>query len=302
MKKTVAIFGATGAQGSPVVSAALAKGLTVRAVTRDLNKITDRHPEAEAFSATLDDVEAITQALEGVDAAFLHLPMPVGPDDAQAWLTNFMIGAKRAALPLLVYTTSGPSGNRYPESMMIEASTGGMQAIMNSGIPSIVLQPSIYLENLQSEMIVPKLHSQGILDYPPLDANTQIQWTSHYDQALIAVAALTRPDLAGNAYEIGSKGALTGDMLAEALEPWVAKSVTFSPLSPADFGQRVGDAIGSPGAAFALTDLYSSLAKMRTDEMQVNLLKIEETFDVQLLSIKEHLANWQANSESLNQS
>ena len=294
MKKSVAIFGATGAQGAPVVTAALARDLKVRAVARDLDKIKVMHPEAIPFSASLDDVDLITQALQGVDAAFLHLPMPIGPDDAQNWLGNFMIAAKRASLPLLVYTTSGPSGTRYPESMMIAASTGGMQAIMNSGIPTIVLQPSIYLENLQSEMIVPKLHSQGILDYPPLDASTQIQWTSHYDQALIAASALTRPDLAGNAYEIATPGNLTGEELANALAVWVKSPVSFAPLSPEAFGQRVGDAIGNPGAAFALTDLYTSLAKMRTDDMQVSLAQIEEVFDVQLTLIQDHLANWAA--------
>ncbi|KJZ15650.1 hypothetical protein TW85_01735 [Marinomonas sp. S3726] len=292
MKKTVAIFGATGAQGAPVVKAAVARGLKVRAVARDLNKITDMHSDAEAFSATLDDVDAIAQALAGVDAAFLHLPMPVGPDDAQTWLTNFMIAAKRAALPLLVYTTSGPAGDRYPESMMVQAGTAGMQALLDSEIATIVLQPGIYLENLRADMIVPKLDREGILDYPPLDTSTQIQWTSHHDQALVAAAALTRPDLAGNAYEIGTKGSLTGEQLAKALTNKLGKPVTFAPLTPAEFGQRVGDAIASPGAAFALTDLYTSLAKMRDAEMQVNLSLIEKTFDVCLTSVEEHIARW----------
>lgn len=110
MKKTVAIFGATGAQGSPVVAEALAKGFTVRAVARDANKIVNMHPEAEAFVAMLDDADAIASAIDGVDAAFLHLPMPQGPDDAQNWLTTFITAAHKVSLPLMIYTTSGPTG------------------------------------------------------------------------------------------------------------------------------------------------------------------------------------------------
>lgn len=108
----------------------------------------------------------------------------------------------------------------------------------------------------------------------------------------MAAAALTRPDLAGNAYEIGTKGSLTGEQLAKVLTNKLGKPVTFAPLTPAEFGQRVGDAIASPGAAFALTDLYTSLAKMRDAEMQVNLSLIEKTFDVRLASVEEHIARW----------
>lgn len=81
MNQTVAIFGATGAQGSPVVSEALAKGMNVRPVARDISKIAKLHPEAQAFAAALDDEEAIAKALDGVDAAFVHLPTPQSPED-----------------------------------------------------------------------------------------------------------------------------------------------------------------------------------------------------------------------------
>lgn len=74
MNQTVAIFGATGAQGTPVVRAALARGLNVRAVARDVAKISNAHPEAAAFAAHFDDEDSLTQALTGVSAAFVHLP------------------------------------------------------------------------------------------------------------------------------------------------------------------------------------------------------------------------------------
>lgn len=292
MTNTVAIFGATGAQGAPVVAEAIANGMTVRAVGRDADKIKKLHPNAEAFVATLDDEGAIAKALEGVDAAFLHLPMPQNPEDPQTWLTAFITAAHKVSLPLLVYTTSGPAGARYASSVVIDGGTAGMQAVLGSGIPAIVLQPAVYLENLLPEVFVPRLRSEGILDYPPMPSTTKVQWTSHMDQARIAAAALSRPDLVGNNYEIGTHEALTGQELAEVVSKWVDRSVVFDPASPTEFGQRIGDAFNSPGTAFALSDLYGSLAKLKGAEMVVDTKALEQVFNVKLATVAERIENW----------
>ncbi len=290
--KTVAIFGATGAQGAPVVREALAKGHTVRAVARDPAKISALHPDADAVAADLADEEALITALDGVDAAFLHFPQPSGPDDSQNWAAAFFGAAHKAGLPLLVFVTGGPSGDRFPSSVIVDATTQGMNAVLDSGIPSIVLQSAIYLENLQPEAFLPGLRPDGTLDYPPTPRDLKVQWTSHLDQAKLAVAALSRPDLAGQAFEIGTPDALTGDELAEAMSGWVARDVTFDPMTPEAFGKRVGDAFNSPGAAFALGDLYGAIAKLNGDAMAVDTAAIETIFKVKLTSAADHIKAW----------
>ncbi len=292
MSQLVAIFGATGAQGAPVVREALAKGMSVRAVARDAAKIEQMHPEAQAFAATLYDENAVAAALDGVDAAFVHLPMPQSPDDPAMWMKALFAAAHRVSLPLLVYTTGGSSGDRYPNSAIVDAGTAAMKAVLGSGIPSIVLQPSIYLENLQTNMIAPRLKSEGVLDYPPLGGSQRVMWTSHWDQARVAVAALARPDLAGNAYEVATPGALTGTELAALLSNWLGRPVRYEPLTPAALGQRVGDALGNPGVSFALTDLYGAMARMGDDDMVVDTAPLEAAFDVKLTPVADHIAGW----------
>ena len=292
MSKTVAIFGATGAQGAPVVTEALNQGLTVRAIARNLDKIKDMHPDAIAVSADLSDEEAVAVALEGVDAAFLHFPMPTGPDDNQAWAAAFFAAAHRVNLPLLVYVTGGPSGDRFPSSVVVDGITGGMQAVLGSGIPSVVLQSAVYLENLQPELFAPQLRSEGLLDYPPVPHSLKMQWTSHLDQAKLAVAALTRSDLAGQAFEIGSPQALTGAELASHLEGWLGHPVTFDPTSREAFGERVGEALNNPAVAFVLSDLYGSIASLDGDEMAVDTAALEKTFGVTLTPVAEHIKSW----------
>ncbi len=290
--KTVAVFGATGAQGAPVVREALAKHHTVRAIARDAAKIRALHPQAEAIAADLADEAALVAALEGVDAAFLHFPQPSGPNDSQNWAKAFFGAAHKVKLPLLVFVTGGPSGDRFPSSVIVDATTQGMNAVLASGIPSIVLQSAVYLENLQPEVFLPELRTQGRLDYPPTARDLKVQWTSHIDQATLAVAAFSRPDLAGKAFEIGTPDALTGDELATLISGWVDRDVTFDPMSPEAFGKRVGDAFNSPGAAFALGDLYGAITKLNGDAMAVDTGALEKTFNVQLTSVAEHIKTW----------
>lgn len=292
LSPTVTVFGATGAQGAPVVTAALARGHRVRAVARDAAKIAKMHEGAKAFVADLSDKDAVAKALDGADAAFLHLPMPTGPDDIQTWIGTFLSAAHEVSLPLLVYTTGGPTGARFPSSVVVDGGTQGLNALLNSGIPTIVLQPAVYLENLLPPVFAPELRSIGKLDYPPVKPGLKMQWTSQLDQARIAAAAFERPELAGQAIEIGSPNALTGQDLARHVGKWLDREVTYDPMTPAAFGERVGTALNNPGAAFALEDLYGSIAQLDGDEMSVDLEKVEDMFDVKLVSVAEHIANW----------
>ena len=292
MKKAVAVFGATGAQGAPVVEEALAEGMRVRAVARDREKLVRRHPQAEAAVATLDDSGSVAAALEGVTAAFAHLPIPAGPDDAANWLTSLLEAASRTRLPLLVFTTGGPAGRRYPASPAIDAGTAAAEAVLASGVPAVVLQPALYLENLKQPVFLPRLRTEGILDYPPLRAEQRVAWTSHRDQARLAAAALTRPDLAGRSFDIGTPTALTGSELAELVSVWLGRPVAFQPLTPSEFGARAGTALGNPGVGGFLSALYEALRTMEKEALVVDTEAIQEIFRVKLTPVADHIRSW----------
>ncbi|XP_077306161.1 nmrA-like family domain-containing protein 1 [Lithobates pipiens] len=74
-KKTITVFGATGAQGGSVVKALLQDNLfSVRAVTRDVTKPTARKLKeagAEVVCADLDDETSVKHALKGAYGAFV---------------------------------------------------------------------------------------------------------------------------------------------------------------------------------------------------------------------------------------
>ena len=295
MAQRIAIFGSTGAQGEAVVEAALAQGLSVRAIARSAGKIMDRHGDrVEAFAADLLDGEAVAHALTGVDAAFAHPPIPTDPSHPERFLSNILSGAHRARLPLLVFSTSGSTGERYEQVPMIAGNTAMARAVLGSGVPAIVLKPTIYLENLRVPLFAPGLLTNGVLDYPPTRPSQKLSWTSHKDQALVAVAAFARADLAGQAYEIASAMPVTGPELAGILQDALGKPMAFNPITPDAFGQRVADALGAPPVAPALSALYQAIGKLSDDGAVIDIAPVEAAFRIKLKTVRQRVAEWPA--------
>lgn len=293
MSRRVAVFGATGAQGAPVVDAALARGFRVRAVARTREAVSARHGDAvDACGADLLDPERLAVALENVDAAFFHLPLPNGPDQPQRQLGNLLAAARRAALPLLVFSTSGASGPRYRQVPLIAGNSAASTAVLGSGVPAIVLSPTVYLENLRVPPIVPRLVSEGVLDYPPIGAEQRMSWTSQLDQALIAAAALDRPDLAGRRFEIATAGAVTGAELAALLGPVLGRPVRYAPQTAEAFGAALGTAFGNPMLGEVLTGLYQAMRELGPTGLALDTDSIAREFALELPSIASRLAAW----------
>ena len=51
-----------------------------------------------------------------------------------------------------------------------------MNELLKCDVPTIVLEPEIYLENLLSPVFTPELRSQGKLDYPPVKESLKVQF------------------------------------------------------------------------------------------------------------------------------
>lgn len=293
MTKYIAVWGSTGAQGSAVVQEALAQGLKVRAIARSKQRIADKFQEqVEACEADLLDLESATNALRGVDVAFAHLPITADSTQPPIFLQNLIAAARQANLPLLVFTTSGPTGERYDPVPMIAGTTAARDAILNSGIASIVLQPTVYLENLLVPLFVPRLYTEGVLDYPPIRETQRLGWVSHKDQAKYAVAGCLKPELAGKAYEIFSLEPLTGPDLADIFASWLGQSVRFEVVTPQAFGERMATLLQSQELGKALAGLYEAIGKLPDDAFDIDTKSLQQIFGVALDTVQEQIKAW----------
>ena len=292
--KKIAIFGATGAQGSAVVREALNQNINVRAVARQTDKIIKQFgPTVEPCAADFLNQGSLVEALSGMDSVFVHLPIPTDPNHPQQFLENILTAAHKVSLPLLVFTTGGPSGKRYDQIPMIAGLTAATQAVLQSGVPSIVLHPTIYLENLLVPPFVPTLWTEHKLSYPPIRSAQKMGYISHSDQAKFACAALQKPDLAGKSYEILSKYPLAGDELAKAVSTWVGGDVAFTPLPPEEFGTHISEILQNSEMGEGLAALYTVLRNLEDDSFSdINIDVLEELFGITLTPISDQIAQW----------
>jgi uncharacterized protein YbjT (DUF2867 family) len=295
----IAVFGSTGAQGSPVVRALLQAGFSVRAVARSAGKISAIHgKDVSAATADLNDVASIAQVLRGVAGAFFHLPLQSGPQSPAQQLQVFIEAARAEQLPFLVFSTSGPTGERHGDSALTLANRSAASVVLASGIPSVVLAPSLYLENILVPPFVPQLFDQGVLDYPPLSPQRRVSWTTQQDQARLVAASFTRPELAGRTYEVASQPAITGPELAALLAPWVGRAVRYQPQTPEAFGDRLGALFGDASAGRAIADMYAALDAQPADASVIDTDELARTFGVVLPPLQEQVADWPKRGES----
>jgi NAD(P)H dehydrogenase (quinone) len=297
MNTDYAIFGANGAQGFPVLERALSTGATVRAVSRSAQNFdalrkrlsSDRSANCSFHAANFADVQSLEAALEGVRAAFLHLPIPSSPAEPARFLGNFLEAAHHVNLPLLVFSSSGYAKQKLRPSPLIAGNRASCEAVLASKTPSIVVQPTIYLENLLVPLFVPRLESEGVLDYPPLRAEIAIPWTSQIDQAIIVVAALERPDLAGQTFEIATAAPLSGANVAAQLSKYLRNSVRYESSSSGAFAAHVAAALNNHALNFLIADMYDALNEANADVLAVDTQILEEVFNVKLGTVSSRL-------------
>jgi uncharacterized protein YbjT (DUF2867 family) len=293
MNHPFVVFSAASAQAFAVAQTAIDQGITVRAVQRPGKDTLFKGPH-EIARADLKNVDSLVSAMSGASAAFFHLPIPAGPGESELHLGNFLSAAKRASLPLLIFSSSSFADDSFSSTPLIDGNRSAVKCVLESGVLAIVLKPGLYLENLRVPFFVPNL-AQSILDYPPMKADQPMSWTSHWDQALLAVAALNKPELIGNAFNIASSQQVTPHDLAAILGKQRGDSqLRFQRISPADFAQRVANALNNPSLSFLLADLYRSINQQSAANLIVDTDRLQETFGVKLKSISERIAAWPA--------
>jgi uncharacterized protein YbjT (DUF2867 family) len=101
------ILGATGNTGSIAADVLLSKGKKVRVVGRDLGRL-QRFVDkgAEAFTADISNVAALTKAFSGARAAYLLLPPAKSPEDQERDSDGIAKAAKESGLRYAVHLSS----------------------------------------------------------------------------------------------------------------------------------------------------------------------------------------------------
>ncbi|MEV5735914.1 NmrA/HSCARG family protein [Streptomyces sp. NPDC052292] len=203
---TIAVTGATGAQGGATARALLAAGHHVRALTR-----TPAAPAARALHrlgadvrrADLDDRPSLDAALAGADSLFA-VTTPFGADTATEVRQGrtLLDAAADARLGHVVFTSAAHADRRtgiphYDSKAEIE------RHLRTTGVPWTVVAPAAFMDNFASGWTLEGLRENTFAW--PMPADRPLTLIPAEDIGAFAALALTRPaEFTGRRVDIAS--------------------------------------------------------------------------------------------------
>jgi uncharacterized protein YbjT (DUF2867 family) len=247
---SILTFGTTGAQGSGLVPAVTAAGGTaVRVTSRADQAERWRSAGTAAVVANLLEPATVRAAVDGVDAAALHVPLGLGgPDTVTAVLASIAV-LRDAGLPVAVNLGSPVPPPGVPDPF---GARGLADAVLATG--AVALSPTAYLENHAAPWALDPI-SKGELVYPR-PADDTLAWIAAGDLGAAAVAALVQ-DISAELLVLAGPQRLTFDELAAELGAGIGRELLFRSISPAEYAGLLRPFLGP--AADGVEAAYASM-------------------------------------------
>ncbi|MFJ3900703.1 NmrA/HSCARG family protein [Streptomyces sp. NPDC090025] len=224
---TVAVTGATGAQGGATARALLAAGHHVRALTRDPGSPAARELAAlgaELRRADFDDRDSLDAALTGADSLFA-VTTPFGTDIAtEVRQGAALIDAAAEARIGHVVLTSAAHADRATGIPHYDSKAAVERHLYGSGLDWTVLGPAAFMDNYADGWTLESLRD-GTFAWP-MPGDVPLALIPATDIGAFAALALTRSaDFTGRRIDIASD-TLTAEAMATILTTATATPIT----------------------------------------------------------------------------
>lgn len=239
MSLTVLVTGATGKQGGNVALQLLAKGHTVRALTRKINSpaaLQLQELGANLVEGNLEDRVTLEQAMQGVDAVFSMSTAFESNAKTEIYQGKTVADTvKSAGIPHLVYS-SVADGDRNTGVPHFDSKWEVEQYIRSLEIPYSIVAPAGFMENTIADWAIDELkqgkYSPGTK--PPESKMTQI---AAEDIASFAVLMLeNREEFLGKRVKIAGDER-SGSECAEILSRVTGRQIEYVPI-PRELAQQ----------------------------------------------------------------
>lgn len=252
MTQTVAVLAITGAQQGAIAARFAEAGWTIRGMSR--KPVSTTH--GPTLLADLGTGERLEAALAGADVAVLTLPQDHRAGVMPRIAETVARAAARAGVGRLVFNTAGTIDG-IAEGPLFADMQAARDAVRAGGAPFVVLQPTIFMDNLLTPWSLPAIVEHGILAYPAAEG-ARISWLSHRSLADFVFAAANHPEAAGRDIRIGGPEALTGTELCERLGARLGRPVNYQRIPLDGFAAGLDQEFGPP-AGQRIASLYAKL-------------------------------------------
>jgi uncharacterized protein YbjT (DUF2867 family) len=304
-KKTIAVVGATGAQGGGLVRAILADlsgGFAPRALTRDPSSAKARELAklgAEVVGADVDDVESLKRAFVGAHGAFCvtFFWAHMSPEKELAEARAMAQAAKAAGLKHVVWSTLEDTRKWVPldDARMptlqgrykvphFDAKGEANAVFSELGVPTTFLNTSFYWDNLVHFGMGPKKGPDGKLAFVLPMGDKKLPGIAAEDIGRCAYGIFKRgPELIGKTVGIAGEH-LTGAQMAAELTRALGQAVVHADVTPEAYR-----AFGFPGAD-DLGNMFQFKAEFEKDFCGARDLAFSRSLNPQLQTFAQWLA------------
>jgi len=301
--RLITVFGASGRQGLAQVRQLVNSGFAVRAISRSADPFYgEKFENTTLMAADLDDAESVGRAVAGTDGVFLNCPLMSSRQGITRVQTVGRLAAEagvpRVVLHVPLWLPPEPVGEPGYDNGREVA-----QAFLRSHPAATVFGGVIFMDNMLTDWAFPGIVTRGEYRYPH-NPELQCNWISLDDVARFMVAALDRPDLAGEAFTIGGPERLKPPQVAEILSEVLGKPIRYIPYTPREYGAKLADSFGLTGEAHEVTtrtfeDFYMFNNFSPLKPFAVDMAPVLERIPLRLETLKEWASRqeWEINDK-----
>jgi uncharacterized protein YbjT (DUF2867 family) len=215
MALTVLVTGATGYIGGRLIPRLLAEGHTVRAMTRDANRLRDVPwvRDVQVVEADVLDADAVSAALTGVDVAY-YLVHSIGSGAAfeetdRIAAQTFAGAARGAGVGRIVYLGGlVPEGEELSPHLRSRLEVGDL--LLASGVPTAVLQAAVIIGSGSASFEMLRYLTERLpAMITPRWVRTRIQPIAVRDVLRYLIGCATLPPDVSRRFDIGGPDVLT---------------------------------------------------------------------------------------------
>ena len=197
----VLMVGATGKYANHVVPELKRRGAVIRAMVRDKGKVDAARQQGvdETAITDLNDLDSLRAAADGVEGVF-HINPAFAPNEAELGVA-MVEAAKTSGVRKFVFSSvihpSISNLSNHAAKQPVE------EALYESGMEFTVLQPTMFMQNLDSSWSV--VLKQGRFSLP-YSKQMKASYVDYRDVAEVAALALTEDKLSYGTFELCAPG------------------------------------------------------------------------------------------------
>jgi (4-alkanoyl-5-oxo-2,5-dihydrofuran-3-yl)methyl phosphate reductase len=270
----ILVTGATGNIGSELVKLLVAKGLTVRVISRDEKKVSHLDPAVQRVIGDRHDLSVVRKAVQGAEKVFMLAVLFDKHHEADRLLID---EAKQAGAGQIVMISS--NAVHLEGNLIGQLHREKEELIEQSGVPWTFLQPGGFMSNSLQWADVIKSQSKV---FNPMGKGKTAP-ISPYDIAAVAAVALTSSGHEAKTYGLTGAESLSTPEQVEILSKVIGKPIECVDI-PVEVAAERAIASGLPEVLVrSLAELWVQVRKesytFRTNEVEKLTGQPAQTFE-----------------------